>query len=106
MELNLFAVLFTLGRLPGWIAHRREMIATRKRRLPGCVRSTRAHRAAIHADHAALTPRWVGTTVKRCSVRVGRFMHQGAADKEALMHARRSHSTVLDASANLRGERF
>ena len=27
MEPNLFAVLFTLGRLPGWIGHWRELIS-------------------------------------------------------------------------------
>jgi citrate synthase len=55
---NMFTVLFALGRLPGWIAHRREMIHDphsrigRPRQLPwpGQFAPTRAHDGNGYAE--------------------------------------------------------
>ena len=56
---KMFTVLFALGRLPGWIAHWREMIATRRTGSAARASSTSAPPSGVPPGAAALTA-WDG----------------------------------------------
>jgi hypothetical protein len=56
MELNLFAVLFTLGRLPGWIGHWRELISDPQTEIVRLCRVSTGHTERHHTDYPTLTP--------------------------------------------------
>ena len=71
---KMFTVLFALGRLPGWIAHWREMINDPENQdRPPAPALHRPHRARLRADDGALsaalhvsrTRRWASQTSQR-----------------------------------------